>query len=253
MLGRPTAAAAIAPARRAFSTARPALSNIGRQPIAYDASSVEITFKNPNKVPEPTAGAPGKHALELRKPFTVNVKGPLGTLTRDLMPFVRLAPVPVPRKLVQVAAPAADGTSAAPATPAPTAALSVNVDFPQVAAQRAMWGTSRALLANMVKGVTQGWTASLKLVGVGYRAAVEARTVQLKLGYANTVVIPIPDGVEAKCPAPDQIELTGIDKMLVNQFAATIRSYKPPEPYNQKGIFVNGETIKKKAPKGKKN
>jgi large subunit ribosomal protein L6 len=118
-----------------------------------------------------------------------------------------------------------------------------------------MWGTTRAHIANMIHGVTVGWRASLKMVGVGYRAMIarnnaDQQTLQLKLGYANTIELIIPEQVKALCPTPDTIELEGICKQTVTQFAATIRSYKPPEPYNQKGIFVNGETIAKK--KGKK-
>ncbi|KAI9218062.1 ribosomal protein L6, alpha-beta domain-containing protein [Blastocladiella britannica] len=229
-----------------FSTTAAAHSNIGRKPIAYDAGAVTVTYANPHPVPLPDARVPSPHTVDRRESYVVTVTGPLGVLTRPLPAYVRLTPTkPSVRTL--------ESETPAPAAAA-TAALAVSVDFPVADTQRAMWGTARALLANMVTGVTAGHAANVKFVGVGYRASVEnaGRTVALKLGFANIVEVPVPNGVTAKSLAPDQLVLQGIDKMVVKQLAATIRKYKQPEPFNQKGIFVDGETIAKKKPKNSK-
>ncbi|KAI8615074.1 ribosomal protein L6, alpha-beta domain-containing protein [Chytriomyces sp. MP71] len=102
----------------------------------------------------------------------------------------------------------------------------------------------------MVVGVTEGFTIPVKLVGVGYRAALEGSTVTLKLGHSHPIVVAVPEGVEVNVPAPQRLILRGIDLQVVSQFAANIRKHRPPEPYNQKGVFVGDETIKKK--EGKK-
>ncbi len=122
-------------------------------------------------------------------------------------------------------------------------------------------GTTRAYLQNHILGVSEGHTAILRLVGVGYRATVEktATTVQpeyegqqfvsLKVGYSHPIEMPIPKGVKASTPQPTRILLQGPEKEVVLQFAAKIRMWRKPEPYKGKGIFVNGETIKLKAKK----
>ena len=115
-----------------------------------------------------------------------------------------------------------------------------------------MWGTTRALFANMITGVTEGFTVSLRFVGVGYRAAIEKETVVLRVGFSKPVVLNIPDGVAARCPIPTSLILEGRSKEVLTQFAAVIRSYRKPEPYKGKGIFVNDEKIKIKAAAGKK-
>lgn len=135
-----------------------------------------------------------------------------------------------------------------------SSAMSLSIQNPSIKEQRAMWGTTRALLANSVKGVSEGFTVSIKFVGVGYRAAVEESTnaIVLRVGYSKPVLLTIPAGISAKCPQPTALLLEGRDKQVLTQFAAVIRSYRPPEPYKGKGIFVNNETIKIKSPAGKK-
>src|SRR5665648_397380 len=96
---------------------------------------------------------------------------------------------------------------------------------------RAMWGMSRTLVANLVTGVTEGFTKKLEITGVGYRAAVQGQNVQLQLGYSHDVVHPIPQGIQVVCPKPTEIVITGIDKQKVGEVAAELRRYRPPEPY----------------------
>src|SRR5680860_43282 len=96
---------------------------------------------------------------------------------------------------------------------------------------RAMWGMSRTLVANLVTGVTDGFTRTLEITGVGYRAAVQGQNLQLQLGYSHDVNYPIPQGIQVQCPKPTEIVISGIDKQKVGQVAAEIRRYRPPEPY----------------------
>jgi len=116
---------------------------------------------------------------------------------------------------------------------------------------RAMWGMSRTLVANLVTGVTEGFTKKLEITGVGYRAAVQGSNLQLQLGYSHDVAYPIPQGIEVKCPKPTEIEISGIDKQKVGQVAAEIRGFRPPEPYKGKGVRYAGEFILRKEGKKK--
>ena len=116
---------------------------------------------------------------------------------------------------------------------------------------RMMWGTTRALINNMVKGVSNGFTVSLDINGVGYRAAVEGKTLKLALGYSHDIEYPIPDDVTMKCDKPTSITITGRDKQIVGQLAAEIRSFRGPEPYKGKGIKYSTETILRKEGKKK--
>ena len=116
---------------------------------------------------------------------------------------------------------------------------------------RAMWGTVRALLANVVAGVTKGFERRLEITGVGYRAAVQGKNLQLQLGYSHDVVYPIPEGIAIATPKPTEIVVTGIDKQKVGQVAAEIRDFRPPEPYKGKGIKYAGEYIFRKEGKKK--
>ena len=116
---------------------------------------------------------------------------------------------------------------------------------------RAMWGMSRTLVANLVAGVTEGFTKKLEIIGVGYRAAVQGSNVQLQLGYSHDVTFPIPQGIQVVCPKPTEIVITGIDKQKVGQVAAEIRRFRPPEPYKGKGIKYAGEFILRKEGKKK--
>ena len=116
---------------------------------------------------------------------------------------------------------------------------------------RAMWGMSRTLVANLVAGVTEGFTKKLEITGVGYRATVQGSNVQLQLGYSHDVAYPIPQGIQVVCPKLTEIVVTGIDKQKVGQVAAEIRRYRPPEPYKGKGIRYAGEFILRKEGKKK--
>ncbi|MGD0531964.1 MAG: 50S ribosomal protein L6 [Methyloceanibacter sp.] len=116
---------------------------------------------------------------------------------------------------------------------------------------RAMWGMSRTLLANLITGVTEGFTKKLEITGVGYRAAVQGSNLQLQLGYSHDVAYPIPQGIQVQCPKPTEIIVTGIDKQKVGQVAAEIRRFRPPEPYKGKGVRYAGEFILRKEGKKK--
>jgi large subunit ribosomal protein L6 len=116
---------------------------------------------------------------------------------------------------------------------------------------RALWGTSRALIANLVTGVTKGFEQRLEITGVGYRASVQGKNLQIALGYSHDIVHPIPEGITIVTPKPTEIVVTGIDKQKVGQVAANIRDYRPPEPYKGKGIKYAGEFIFRKQGKKK--
>jgi large subunit ribosomal protein L6 len=115
---------------------------------------------------------------------------------------------------------------------------------------RSMWGMSRTIVQNLVTGVTEGYTKKLEIKGVGYRAMLKGKQLQLQLGLSHDVLYPIPDGIEIKCPSQTEVEVSGIDKQKVGQVAAEIRSYRKPEPYKGKGIRYAGEYIFRK--EGKK-
>jgi large subunit ribosomal protein L6 len=116
---------------------------------------------------------------------------------------------------------------------------------------RMMWGTARNLTRNMVAGVSQGFRKNLEINGVGYRAAVQGKTLQLQLGYSHDVNYPIPEDVTIKCEKPTSISISGRDKQRVGQVAAEIRAFRQPEPYKGKGIKYDTETILRKEGKKK--
>jgi large subunit ribosomal protein L6 len=116
---------------------------------------------------------------------------------------------------------------------------------------RAMAGTTRALVFNMVKGVSEGWEKKLVLNGVGYRAKASGKTVNLTVGLSHPVDYQLPEGVEAETPSQTEIVVKGIDKQAVGQAAAEIRSYRPPEPYKGKGIRYADEYVRRKEAKKK--
>jgi large subunit ribosomal protein L6 len=116
---------------------------------------------------------------------------------------------------------------------------------------RALWGMSRSLLANVVAGVTKGFERRLEITGVGYRATLQGKNLQLLLGYSHEINYPIPDGIAIATPRPTEIVVTGIDKQKVGQVAAEIRGFRPPEPYKGKGIKYAGEYIFRKEGKKK--
>ena len=179
------------------------MSRIGRTPIEVP-SGVDITVT-------------GRH---------VEVKGPKGTLTRDLP-----EPITVRRDDGQLLVERPDDERA----------------------NRALHGLARSLVANMVTGVTTGFTKELEIVGVGYRAtAAGPRRVDLALGFSHPVWVEAPDGITFEVPAPTRIVVSGIDKEAVGQVAANIRKIRKPEPYKGKGVRYAGERVLRKAGKAAK-
>jgi large subunit ribosomal protein L6 len=116
---------------------------------------------------------------------------------------------------------------------------------------RSLWGTTRARIQNLVTGVSEGYKKDLEIVGVGYRAAVQGSALQLQLGFSHDVSYPIPEGITVKCERPTAISIAGMDKQVVGQIAAEIRSYRPPEPYKGKGVRYANEFILRKEGKKK--
>jgi large subunit ribosomal protein L6 len=114
---------------------------------------------------------------------------------------------------------------------------------------RALHGLTRSLIANMVEGVTEGFEKRLEIQGVGYRAALKGRKLELALGYSHPVAVDAPDGIEFEVPQPTEVVVRGIDKQLVGQVAADIRKRRPPEPYKGKGIRYKGEQVLRKVGK----
>jgi large subunit ribosomal protein L6 len=114
---------------------------------------------------------------------------------------------------------------------------------------RALHGLSRALLANMVEGVNNGYSKELQAVGVGYRAALKGSSLELQLGFSHPVNVDAPDGITFEVPEPTKIIISGIDKQLVGQVAADIRKIRPPEPYKGKGLRYSDEQVRRKAGK----
>lgn len=114
---------------------------------------------------------------------------------------------------------------------------------------RALHGLSRSLIANMVEGVTDGFTKSLEIQGVGYRAALKGSTLELALGYSHPVSVEAPEGIEFEVPQPTRIIVKGSNKQLVGETAAKIRKKRPPEPYKGKGIRYEGEYVVRKVGK----
>ena len=155
---------------------------------------------------------------------TISVKGPKGTLQLML-------PEDVTAKLES------DGVQIDPRSDSKRA--------------RAMWGTSRSLLANIVTGVSKGFERRLEITGVGYRAAVQGKNLQLQLGYSHDISYPIPEGITIATPKPTEILVTGIDKQKVGHVAAEIRAFRKPEPYKGKGVKYAGEYIFRKEGKKK--
>jgi large subunit ribosomal protein L6 len=114
---------------------------------------------------------------------------------------------------------------------------------------RAYHGLTRALIANMVEGVNQGYEKKLEIQGVGYLGAIQGKTLQLRVGFANEVHKQIPDGLDVTCPDQTHIVIKGTDKQKVGQFAAEVRAVRKPEPYKGKGIRYEGEQVRRKAGK----
>jgi large subunit ribosomal protein L6 len=114
---------------------------------------------------------------------------------------------------------------------------------------RALHGLTRSLVANMVEGVTQGFERRLEIQGVGYRARLQGKALELSVGFSHPVSVPAPDGIEFEVPTPTEVIVRGIDKQLVGETAARIRRVRPPEPYKGKGIRYAGEHVRRKVGK----
>ena len=155
---------------------------------------------------------------------TVKVKGPKGELSVKLVPEV-------------TASVDEHGVTVAPRKDMERAAQ--------------MWGLSRTLVNNLVNGVTQRFTQKLEIQGVGYRAAVQGKVLNLQLGFSHDVPYAIPPGITIVTEKPTQISISGIDKQLVGQVAAEIRGWRPPEPYKGKGVRYEGEYVRRKEGKKK--
>ncbi len=121
----------------------------------------------------------------------------------------------------------------------------------QSAQARMMWGTTRANIANMVKGVSAGYAKTLEITGTGYRAAVQGKNLVVNLGFSHDVVYAIPEGIKVTCEKPTLIKVEGVDKRQVGQVCAELRAYRPPEPYKGKGVKFEGEAIRRKEGKKK--
>jgi large subunit ribosomal protein L6 len=116
---------------------------------------------------------------------------------------------------------------------------------------RAKWGMSRTMIENLFKGVKDGYEKKLEITGVGYRAAMQGKNLQLQLGFSHDVIYQPPEGISLACPKPTEIVVTGINKQVVGQVAAEIREYRGPEPYKGKGVKYAGERIVRKEGKKK--
>jgi large subunit ribosomal protein L6 len=116
---------------------------------------------------------------------------------------------------------------------------------------RMMWGTTRALVASMVKGVSTGYAKAMEITGTGYRAAVQGSNLEISLGFSHPIVYPVPQGIKITCERPTAIKVEGVDKRLVGQVAAEIRAFRGPEPYKGKGVRYADEVIRRKEGKKK--
>ncbi|KAL3465941.1 ribosomal protein L6, alpha-beta domain-containing protein [Aspergillus heterothallicus] len=212
-----------------FSSTPRSQSRIGGAAISIP-SEVSLKFID---IPQTSSRSQSKDQPKV----AIEVSGPLGQLTHNIPSFVTVQHDETARK----------------------ATLSVQDSL--LPHQRAMWGTTRAHLQNLVVGVSEGHICILSLVGVGYRASVEPTAttkepeypgqqfVSLKVGYSHPIELGVPKGVTASTPQPTRILLQSNEKQVVTQFAAEIKEWRKPEPYKGKGIFINGETIKLKAKK----
>jgi large subunit ribosomal protein L6 len=154
----------------------------------------------------------------------ITVEGPLGKLSWGLSPEVTATVDDAKKQIV----------------------ISRNADTRQA---RALHGLSRAIIFNMVHGVTKGYEKKLEIVGVGYLAAVQKGKLQLRVGFANEVHLPIPAGLTVTCPDQTHVVIKGSDKQMVGQFAAEARAVRKPEPYKGKGVRYDGEVVRRKAGK----
>lgn len=210
-----------------FSTTTTRPSKLGRTPLSIPPG-VEITIGEPFIKRDMTQ-------WKQQPKRKVTVQGPLGQLEMDIPEFIKIDHDAEARRAV------------------------LSVENRDEKHQREMWGTTWAYLNRFIMGVSEGHTAVLRLVGIGYRATIDSRPekeeypgqqfVCLKLGFSHPVEMGVPKGIKASTPQPTRILLEGINREEVQTFAAKIRAWRVPEPYKGKGIFVNGETIKLKQKK----
>ena len=156
------------------------------------------------------------------KPGEVTVKGPKGELTQSVVPDMKVS---VDDGVVSVERPTDRGE------------------------HRALHGLTRSLIANMVEGVTDGYERRLEIQGVGYRAQLKGKALEMSLGYSHPVTVEAPEGIEFEVPQPTEVVVRGIDKQLVGEMAARIRRRRPPEPYKGKGVRYAGEQVSRKVGK----
>ncbi len=189
------------------------MSRIGRKPIAIpDGVTVEV------------------------EPGLVSVKGPKGALTQAVSPEMAIT---------QGETSPAEGDDGGEGNPG---ALTVKRPTDR-GEHRALHGLTRSLIANMVQGVTEGFEKRLEIEGVGYRARLQGKALELNVGYSHPVSVTAPEGIEFEVPVPTQVVVRGIDKQLVGEIAARIRRSRPPEPYKGKGIRYAGEHVRRKVGK----
>ena len=156
------------------------------------------------------------------KPSEVTVKGPKGELSQQIVPDMKVS---------------LDGAT-------------LTVERPTDRGEhRALHGLTRSLIANMVEGVTDGYERRLEIQGVGYRAQLKGKALEMSLGYSHPVTLQAPEGIEFEVPEPTQVVVRGIDKQLVGEIAARIRKSRPPEPYKGKGVRYAGEHVSRKVGK----
>ena len=168
---------------------------------------------------------PGGVEVTVGEANVVTVKGPSGTLTQPMHVDMRVF---VEDGQLRVERPDDEGF------------------------HRSLHGLTRSLLANMVAGVTEGFQKQLQIVGVGYRAALKGKDLEVQAGYSHPVLVTVPEGIEFEVPTPTQIIVRGNDKQAVGEIAAKIRKIRKPEPYKGKGIRYEGEYVRKKAGKSAK-
>ncbi|KAH8913894.1 ribosomal protein L6 [Atractiella rhizophila] len=222
--------------RRLFSTTPHLRSYIGSQPIPIP-SSITLSAPPPSVHPLP----PFSH---LQKASTLLISGPLGSLPVVIPPYVRFA-----------WSARGEGQKYAPKDPR----LCIAVVDPEDKAQKQMWGTTRSLIHNAVVGTTRGYYIVIKLVGVGYRVAMEddplregVKRLRFKLGFSHDVLVDIPSDLRVTLQGTTAIEVAGIDKQRVGEWCRYVQKWRKPEPYKGKGIFIGDETIKRKTPNKKK-
>ncbi|TDZ24764.1 54S ribosomal protein L6 [Colletotrichum sidae] len=213
--------------RRQFSWTPIRPSKLGRTPLSIPPG-VEMLVSEPKLKKDPTS------YLKVYK-RTVSVTGPLGKLELEIDPFMKIEQDAESNRAI------------------------LSVEDSNNKEQREMWGTTWAYLQRYIMGVSEGHTALLRLVGIGYRASVERRSGKedypgqnflcLKLGFTHPIEMGIPQGVKVTAASPTRILIEGIDRETIMSFAGRVRKWRPPEPYKGKGVFINDQTIKLKQKK----